>query len=365
VATQRLREKVKRSWKLWWRPIVFAVAVIAVASLCIIAGYFQDWTGFREPSASGSQVRQAKTLWDWMNLLLLPLVLAAGAAWVGWAMSKRRQEIEFDRSRESILQTYLDRMAELLLREAQLVPGHDRLKNLTRARTLTTLRQLDSERKGFVLRFLYDAMLIGQEPLVDLAQADLRRANLAEADLRVANLSRADLREANLSGADLSAANLTMADLRGADLSGADLSGADLYGAILERTNLTGANLLEAVLYKADLHGAILAPTTQIHAKWRLVWEIVTLGGTNRDLTAANLREANLCRADLTGANLTGAGLHGADLSGTKLTGTNLLRADLSGANLSGARVTQNQLGMAGSLKGTILPDGARHDTET
>jgi uncharacterized protein YjbI with pentapeptide repeats len=76
---------------------------------------------------------------------------------------------------------------------------------------------------------------------------------------------------------------------------------------------------------KADLAGADLS--------------YLVLSGTN--LRQANLREANLRRADLSNVNLDGA--------------------DLSGADLTGARVSEEQLSLAGSLAGTILPDGTIH----
>ena len=106
---------------------------------------------------------------------------------------------------------------------------------------------------------------------VDLAGADLWRANLRAADLWGANLENANLRGANLENANLRGANLRAADLWGANLGGAglaranlenaDLQGADLRGADLRGANLRGANLRDANLAgvdpkSADLQGA-------------------------------------------------------------------------------------------------------------
>lgn len=60
-----------------------------------------------------------------MDLLLVPAVLAAGAAGFAWLMDKRQHEAEeqrvqterevaLDRSRAEALQTYLDRMTDLI-----------------------------------------------------------------------------------------------------------------------------------------------------------------------------------------------------------------------------------------------------------
>jgi uncharacterized protein YjbI with pentapeptide repeats len=86
-------------------------------------------------------------------------------------------------------------------------------------------------------------------------------------------------------------------------------------------------------------------------------------------LRGANLSRAKLIRADLHDARLTGADLQEADLRyadlrGADLRDANLLEANLRGANLQGARVDAIQLRLAGSLDGTILPDGSRYQDE-
>ena len=94
--------------------------------------------------------------------------------------------------------------------------------------------------------------------------------------------------------------------------SEANLSEADLRWA-----NLSGADLRWADLRWANLSGADLS---------------------RADLSGANLSEADLSRADLSGANLSRADLSRADLSRADLSGANLSRADLSRADLSGAK---------------------------
>ena len=211
----------------------------------------------------------------------------------------------------------------------------------------------------------------------DLSGADLREANLSgaepyQASLSGANLRGADLHQAylyrtNLRGADLREARLFQANLSQANLSGAGLSGADLRGADLEGANLTGADLR-----KASLLGAVFDDATQIDAKWRLVHSILTLGAKGWDLSGADLSDADLHGSDLSEADLSEADLSSADLCRTYLFAANLRGADLSGAdmrranlrkaNLEGATVTNEQLAEAGSLEGTILPDGSVHE---
>lgn len=201
----------------------------------------------------------------------------------------------------------------------------------------------------------------------DLADAHLGSANLVEASLSGANLRGADLSSANLSSANLSGANLRGADLIKANFTGADLSGADLGAAYLAYSSLRGADLTEADLSEAMLDFAILSEakldeTTKIADKWRLVWEIVTHGASNRDLAGADLSWADLRRVDFSGANLAGANLSSSRLNGADLTGADLTGADLGFADLRGTIVSDVQLGQAGTLTGATMSDGSTHE---
>ena len=90
---------------------------------------------------------------------------------------------------------------------------------------------------------LTDADLTG----VNLAYADLRKADLSRANLAGVQLGQANLTDADLTGANLTGAKFYMADLTGANLTGANLTGAKFYNAILSNTNLSEANLSEAL----------------------------------------------------------------------------------------------------------------------
>jgi len=306
-------------------------------------GYSAAWTGFGK-QIDGSL--HAKTLWDWMNLLLIPLFLAGGAFLLN--RSKRNterqsaderaaldREIAVSSQQEAALQAYIDRMAELLLKEKLSKFSSEEVRNIARIRTLTVLRNLDPKRKGAVLLFLKDSGLIDREAVIDLCEADLRGASLA-----FSNLYRINLSDADLSGADLRGTNLSKAYLGDANLSGADLSGANLKAANLFEANLSGANLNRTKLSNANLGRA--------------------------DLRGCRLHEADLHEADLSGVNLNvgdlvGANLRGAKLGGAKLLGADLREADLSQADLSGTEITETELEKAKSLEGTTMPDGTKH----
>jgi Pentapeptide repeats (8 copies) len=208
--------------QLLWASGIGAVLTVAV----VVIGYRYDIT-----------------LWDWLKLLVVPAVIAAGGLWFNKQQQERQREddrrqqergleIENQRAQDEALQAYLDQMGQLLLdQECPLRQSkeEDDVRTLARARTLTVLPRLDGGRKGSVVQFLHESGLIATEHRVlDLTEANLRGVDLRQA--RGTNLRGANLSETNLHGAILTHTKLIGADLSGTDLIGADLRGADLRG---------------------------------------------------------------------------------------------------------------------------------------
>jgi len=174
---------------------------------------------------------QGKTLWDWLQLLgvlAIPVVVGFGTLWFTKRQAKESAAENMDNQREKALQSYIDNISELLLKEKlRESQPEGEVQIIARVRTLTILSRLDSMRKRNVLQFLYESRLLEKgKSIVKLHGADLSSANLEEA-----NLSRANLSRANLSRAKLYDAKLRRAKLYGARLSGATLDGADLHDA--------------------------------------------------------------------------------------------------------------------------------------
>jgi uncharacterized protein YjbI with pentapeptide repeats len=314
TSPRREEHKVDQQQQSRWRPtrgqLLWAVGIAAVLAAAVLVGY-----------------RYHITLWDWIKLLVVPVVIAGGGIWFNRQQRERELEIAEQRAQDEALQAYLDGMAQLLtdkerpLHRAQ--PG-DNLSSVARARTLTVLPRLDAERKARVAQFLYESSLINKErPALDLSGGNLG------------------------SGADLSGARLTRATLEDADLSGVNLQSANLSDA-----NLMGANLTETELIRANLSRAIL--NTDFRARYT--------GET--DLSRAHLTRANLMGADLGGVNLEGAKLQYVNLSETNLQGANLESADLSYADLSGdAGITNEELEQqTSSLEGATMPNGQKYE---
>ena len=338
--------------------VVLIIALVFIIAGLIFLGYGNVWTGFGDYLSETGAFQRGKTLWDWLELLLLPLVLtgtlSALVLWK-WRSDRRQAELQLehereiawkkveaelqmanlrtdshreaaelqarterviskDRLHEESLNAYLDRMSELVLeRGLQSSDSDDEVRLVARARTLTALVGLDGERKGTILEFLYSAKLINlSDPVGDLMlQVDLVDTKRPPVDLTQANFSGAYLAAASLRGADLQEVDFRMADLRACDLSGANLRGADLSDA-----DLTGARMVQV-----------------------------------------NLREANLKDADLRSADLTGAVLKSSHMLGAQLSETDMGKSDLTAAAL-----TTQQLKQAKSLTGATLRDGTKQD---
>lgn len=260
---------------------------------------WRAWTGFGEYTSPKGEYQRAKTLWDWMQLLIVPAVLAIAVWYLNKAQSDRESlaalkqathelEIATDQQRQAMLEAYLDKMTDLLLqfklREAQ---EKEEVRTIARARTLSVLRTMDGGRRGYVVKFLYETNLITpQTILLDLSNADLRGAHLAWSLLEGVVLIKANLEEADLKWTHLEQANL----------EGASLVGTDLQGAYLNKAILRKCNLADAVLQTADLQSA--------------------------QLQYSSLARANLQKANLTGANLEHTYLVGTDFSGATLNNT-------------------------------------------
>ncbi len=246
--TKALSGRLSRLWSILkrllartWRWLAFAVGLAGVALAIYrlaLWGYKFEDTGFAEYTPLNPETGRAKTLWDWMELFLVPSMLAFAALWFNWQQRRADRERETERTeterhiaedsrRENRLQAYLGQMKELLLDYSlrdESIGNNDEVRRIARARTLTVLRGLDGERKGLLLRFLHESQLISEpDPVVNLEGVRLEGANLGWA-----NLADADLAGANLRGGNLESANLGWANLEGANLRGGNLEAANL-----------------------------------------------------------------------------------------------------------------------------------------
>src|SRR5437660_42503 len=95
----------------WWQFIKrqrVTIEFIAIAIILILIGYLFDWTGFNgynqitiahtiSGTNAGTVVRTevsqpGKTLWDWLQLLIIPLVLAVAGYIINLTISRGEQD---------------------------------------------------------------------------------------------------------------------------------------------------------------------------------------------------------------------------------------------------------------------------------
>ena len=285
----KLREYIRQN-KL--RSVIVFILIMLLGLMlywAIRPGAAPAWTGFNQSTGSESQ---ARTLWNWLELLLIPITLLFIAWWLRRAVREINVEMASAEQSQHALEIYLEQITNLIL--VQNLPDSqegDEVRTVARALTSSVLRNIDPSRKGHVIEFLYESSLLDvRDPVVGLHNFDLIGADLREFNLKSVSLQGSDLRSAKMNEIDLDTSDLRGTRLDNADLSQAQLQEVYLRDAGLRYANLAGAQMPAATLAKSIMIGA--------------------------DLRGANLEEANLTHADLTGADLTGANLRGAKMRG-------------------------------------------------
>ncbi len=244
--------------KRYWPEIIFFGFIIvvvgwAVRHVVFVPGPWPKWTGFK-----------GKTLWDLLELLVVPLILAITAFFfrrseriadrnATEAQLESDRRISQDRTSEKALQSYLDQMTDLLCNQDLASPNRTtQVKAIARTRTLTILDQINYLHKRIVFRFLLEAgMITSTNSIVPLNDANLSRlilsrinahaCNLRGAYLRGAIFTNVDIEKSKMKGADLTNATLVLVGMRGVELEGANLIGATLNSVDLRDANLKGA----------------------------------------------------------------------------------------------------------------------------
>ncbi|HEX8917117.1 MAG TPA: pentapeptide repeat-containing protein [Chloroflexota bacterium] len=263
------------------------IGTLWLLSVCWLGGHIDNWnwTGMgpeTQPKSDELDIKPGKTLWDLLQLIIVPAVLTLGVVWFndrqGAAQSERAQiQAATDRAaareqaRDTVLTGYFSELSDLILKD-KLGPGaNDGVRAIARARTLTALTQLTGSppRQSNVVRFLSESDLI---PVVDLSIVNLQGVSLEGFNLSCprpprnqrycADLSYAWLNHTNLKYDHLAYANLSFAHLSHAGLLHANLSESRLRHADLSYADLSHANLTDA-----DLSGATIGGVTWRHTK--------------------------------------------------------------------------------------------------
>ena len=177
---------------------------------------------------------------------------------------------------DTILATYIKEVSGILAKSNITTRKIDSIfAAVIRAKTLTACRQLDTERKSWLIQFLYESsvILVGQNPI------DMTNAYLDGIDLSTTVFN--SIQQASLGGISLSGASLINASFNERFLHGANFSGCTMLGASFRRARLDGATFQKASLRDADFTGA---STKRVNFVWA-------------DLRRSNLNDNQLDRA--------------------------------------------------------------------
>ena len=102
----------------WNRLAIFGLVIAFIAGIVAAANFaavFPDWTGFAaDPIPTTTTVtpivvyQPAKTLWDWLQLLLVPLVLVVGGYFLTRTENRYALTFQEQREQEALLRAYVD-----------------------------------------------------------------------------------------------------------------------------------------------------------------------------------------------------------------------------------------------------------------
>jgi uncharacterized protein YjbI with pentapeptide repeats len=196
-------------------------------------------------------------------------------------LSKQQQEQDrwhqFDSQRQTSFNAYIDDISRFLTQKSNTTPVPEQTFLYARTKTFTALRTLDSERKKFVVLFLYESGFL-RDPGLDLLGADLNNVQLigpykldrlylpgvfwsnatfVDCHLNNATFDRSVMNNAHFIQSTLESVSLAEASLNNADFKGSTIIFANFTGAFLVEANFVGAEVVQGITFtNSDLFGA-------------------------------------------------------------------------------------------------------------
>ncbi|CCI23455.1 pentapeptide repeat-containing protein [Microcystis aeruginosa] len=236
----------------WLRWMLFLLLfLLIIANVAIVSNWIANfkWSGF-----------QKKSFWDWLQLLIVPLMLALGAFYLNSASESSRVQ---EQIKQEILTDYFSKMQDLIVetkkvketsgykeshpkdQEVRLLPE---FKPTAQALTLSVLEQLDGKRKGKVITYLAESQLITVDNNKPSTQPEIKLYGINLDDIELGNKGqRNSLNEDEMTIIDkikIKNANMKRANLSGLQLLYSELNGSNLENATLENVNFTGSTMI-------------------------------------------------------------------------------------------------------------------------
>src|SRR3712207_3942303 len=90
---QKPRQQPTRIYVHWITVIVAVLVTLGILSYLVSLGYGVGWTGLGQ-STVPQNVEPAKTLWEWLGLLIVPAMLAVGGVLINRWQRRRDEAIQ-------------------------------------------------------------------------------------------------------------------------------------------------------------------------------------------------------------------------------------------------------------------------------
>jgi hypothetical protein len=307
----------------------------------ILGGYIGGWQATGLPRLPAHDTIPPKFIWDWLQLLIIPIALAIAGIWYTNQQATIQHNIDELSAYEARVSTLvssfnlicpIDTLQFSYGQTAVNYVAQEAFGTIGDPKHGTHAGSLDVSVKGPFLLFLVDSGLLNNSN-VALPPGE----TCLSTSPTITDLSYDDLRSITLQeGSYLSNMKLNYVHLEGADLKGTFFSNANLQHSYFDHADLEGTHLIGA-----DVTSASFASTNLNSAHI----------GNHCDPTVPERMDPMV---------LTGANFSNADLSDTTLYGMifNAQSEDLKGAKIAGAYLTQWKPAMARTLglKGTPAP---------
>ncbi|CAF1216382.1 unnamed protein product [Rotaria sordida] len=157
------------------------------------------------------------------------------------AIQAERYEQEREKYRYTLLTVYMSEIETLINKYNGTITNDTRTRAMVRGKTLALIRELDTVRKGQLIRFLYDAGLLtnGEQPL-DLTDAELDHIDLSSTTPNIQIMYGLALSNVYLRNASFVQRDMTNGNFSGTRLTGANFS----YSITNPTVGFKSANIL-------------------------------------------------------------------------------------------------------------------------
>jgi uncharacterized protein YjbI with pentapeptide repeats len=244
------------------------IALIIVIILLFINFTEHKWSGFAN-----------KQLWNWLELLIIPVILAFGGLSIQSQQAKKQEDENTKKAQQESLKKYYQNVINLVdirqekkdfdkeniylsltdkLNQEQYREEKKALESFTRL----IFSEINGSQKRQVIEFLYGLGLIKCSENKDKTLNCNDALSLNKVDIRNANLSYLSLPNASFKGAYLNNANLSNSNLELVNFENASLEDVNLELARLSNINFANANF---------------GTSDDIKQKWELINKITSL----------------------------------------------------------------------------------------